>query len=155
MPSPESHYQRRAEVPVPSPRMQAILTNLAEYHEVDLTQAGARFSIVQPDQDTQWVISNFKGQHIDVAHCPVHDEAFMVPDIDMLLAMTPNGWATEKVVYTAATWQAYAEATASQEQPPVNFPFYAFTEYFAQLLEAEALLEQARDGVDVTVWLRE
>ena len=154
MPSPEAHYQRCADTPVPSPRMQAILTNLAEYHEVDLTQAGARFSVVQPGQDTQWVVSNFKGQHIDVAHCPVEDEAFMVPDIDMLLVMTPEGWATEKVIYTAATWQAYAEAVAEQAQPPVTFPFFAFSDYFAQLLEAEAQLEQASDGGDVTVWLR-
>ena len=44
MPSPEYHYQRRAEVPVPSPHLQAVITDLAAYHEVDLTQAGARFA---------------------------------------------------------------------------------------------------------------
>lgn len=155
MPSPEHYYQRCAEAPVPSPRMQAVITDLAEYHEVDLSQEGARFNVAQPAQDKQWVISNYQGHHIDVAHCPVDDDAFMVPDIDLLLVRTPQGWATEKIIYTDATWQAYAEATATQGQPPVNFPFFAFTEYFAQLLEAEAQLEQASDGVDVTVWLRE
>lgn len=159
MPSPERYYQRRAATPVTSPRMQAVITDLAEYHEVDLTQPNARFSVAQPEQEKQWVMSNYQGQHIDVAYCAVADDAFMVPDIDVLLAVTPNGWATEKVVYTDATWQAYAEAAAEQGQPPgepqVNFPFFAFAEYVAQLIEAEGRMVQASDGVDVTTWLRE
>src|SRR5215210_4876052 len=109
MPSPEYHYQRRAEVPALSPRMQTVITNLAEYHEVDMSQAGALFTFTRPAQDTQWVISNYEGK-IDVARCPVAKDDFMVPDIDVLLAVTPNGWQTEKVIYTAASWHAYAQA---------------------------------------------
>src|SRR5215213_8831637 len=104
MPSPEHYYQRRPESPVKSPRLQTVITDLAEYQEVDLTQANARFSIARPDQAQQWVVSNFEGQ-IDVARCTTTDD-FMVPDIDVLLAVTPEGWATEKIVYSDATWQA-------------------------------------------------
>ncbi len=77
MPSPEYHYQRRAETPVASPRMQAVITDLAEYHEVDLTQEGARFSIARPEQAKQWVISNYQGEQIDIASCPVANDAFI------------------------------------------------------------------------------
>lgn len=156
MPSPEYHYQRCAETPTPSPRMQAVITDLAEYHEVDLTQAGALFTFTRPEQDTQWVMSNYQGK-IDVARCPVAENDFMVPDIDVLLAVTPNGWQTEKVIYTDASWHAYAQAIAEPGQPlaepPLDFPFFAFAQYVAQLIEAEARLAQASDATDVTDWL--
>src|SRR5205823_1141811 len=122
--------------------------DLAEYHEVDLSQAGALFTLAQPEQDTQWVIRNHEGK-IDVAHCATTDD-FMVPDLDVLLAVTPNGWQTEKVFYSAARWHAYAQTIAEPGQPlaepPVDFPFFAFTEYVAQLIAAEAQAEQASDG---------
>ena len=124
MPSPEYHYQRRAEVPVPSPHLQAVVTDLAEYHEVDLNQAGVHFTFTQPEQDTHWLISNHDGK-IDVARCPT-TAAFMVPDLDVLLAVTSEGWQTEKVVYSAAGWHAYAESTEQGQRPdeqPLNFPF--------------------------------
>jgi hypothetical protein len=156
MPSPEYHYQRCAETPTPSPQLQAVITDLAEYHEVDLTQAGALFTFTRPQQDTHWVISNYQGK-IDVARCPVASDDFMVPDIDVLLAVTPEGWQTEKVIYTPASWHAYAQATAEQGQPlaepPVEFPFFAFAEYVAQLIAAEAQLEQASDAEAVKAWL--
>ena len=55
--------------------------------------------------------------------------------------VTPEGWQTEKVVYSATGWHAYAasaEPGQLADEQPVNFPFFAFTEYMAQLLEAEA-----------------
>ena len=156
MPSPEYHYQRCAEIPAPSPRMQTVITDLAEYHEVDLSQEGARFSVARPEQDKQWEVSNFEGQHIDVASCSVDDD-FMVPDIDVVLVMTPHGWQTEKVIYTDASWHAYTQATAEPGQPPaeppLDFPFFAFAEYVAQLIEAEAKLEQTSDAAAVKDWL--
>lgn len=151
MPSPEQYYQRRPASPVKSPRLQAVITDLAEYQEVDLSQANARFSIARPDQEQQWVVSNHEGQ-IDVACCATNDD-FMVPDIDVLLSRTPTVWATEQVVYSDATWQAYAEATDNQADPAVHFPFFAFSEYVAQLIAAEAQAEQANDGTDLDPWL--
>ena len=64
--SPEYYYQQRAEVPTPSPHLQTVITDLAEYHEVDLSQAGVHFTFALPEQDTHWLISNHKGK-IDVA----------------------------------------------------------------------------------------
>ena len=77
--------------------MQMVITDLAAYHEVDLSQAGVHFTFARPEQDTHWLISNHKGDHIDVARCPTTD-AFMVPELDVRLAVTPNGWQTEKVL---------------------------------------------------------
>lgn len=157
MPSPEHHYQRRAEVPVPSPQLQAVITDLADYHEVNLNQPGACFTFSRPEQDTHWLITNQDGDHIDIARCPVNDD-FMIPDIDVLLAVTQDGWQTEKVIYTAASWQAYVNATTKEDQPPdeppVDFPFAAFAAYVAQLIEAETQAEQASDREAVKVWLR-
>jgi hypothetical protein len=157
MPSPEHHYQRRVDAPMPSPQLQAVITDLAAYHEVDLSQTGACFTFTQPEQDTHWLITNQDGEHIDVARCPVNDD-FMVPDIDVVLRVTPQGWQTETVLYSAAAWQAYAKTTAEQDQPPteslVDFPFVAFAAYVAQLIEAQAQAEQASGAKAVKGWLR-
>src|SRR5215207_168770 len=127
MPSSEHFYQRCAETPTTSPHLQTVITDLAAYYEIDITQAEARFSSVRAEQTTQWVIANLDGQHIDVARCPVETDDFMVPDIDVVLAMTPNGWQTMSVVHTEAVWKAYAKAAAEKRQPPcdpqTNFPF--------------------------------
>ena len=67
--------------------------------------------------------------------------------------MTPNGWQTTKVLHTDAVWAAFAKAVAEQGQPPgdpqLEFPFSAFTEYVAHLIEDELRLEQAREAAEV------
>jgi hypothetical protein len=156
MPSPEHHYHRRAETPTTSPRMQAVVTDLAAYYEIDITQAGSHFTVDRPEQATRWVIANLDGERIDVARCPLAEEAFMVPDIDLLFAITPNGWQTQSVVHTEATWEGYVKAANDQGRPPTdlqgNFPFSAFAEYVAHLIEAEEQGERARDRDAVKDW---
>ena len=99
------------------------------------------------------MIANPDGQHIDVARCPVKAVDFMVPDIDIVLAMTPNGWQTVKVLHTDAVWAAFAKTVAERGEPPVNpatyFPFAPFAEYVAHLIEDEIRLEQAREAAEV------
>ncbi len=74
----------------------------------------------------------------------------MVPEIDVVLAMKPNGWQTVQVLYTDAVWAAFAKAAAEKGYPPgepaTDFPFGAFTEYVAQFIEAEARWQQANDA---------
>jgi hypothetical protein len=77
----EYHYQRHAETPTTSPHLQAVITDLAAYYEVNLNKADARFVFARPEQDKHWMIANLDGQHIDVARCPVKEDDFMVPDI--------------------------------------------------------------------------
>lgn len=151
MPSAEHYYQRRPlETLTPSPRMQAIITDLAAYYEVDIRQADVRFSLARPGEAHQWLIANLDGQRIDVARCPVDDETFMVPDIDLLFAVTPKGWETVRVIHTNAAWEAYAQAASAQgqtvEDPEVNFPFNTFADYVAHLIEIEVRLEQVSDA---------
>ena len=157
MPLSEYHYQRHAETPSNSPHLQAVITDLASYYEVDLNQAGARFVFARPEQDTEWMIANLDGQHIDVARCPTKTDDFMVPDIDVVLAMTPNGWQTMKVLHTDAVWTAFAKAAAERGTPPgdsaTQFPFGAFTEYVAHLLEVEVRLEQVREEKELKTLL--
>jgi hypothetical protein len=77
----------------------------------------------------------------------------MVPDIDVVLAVTQNGWQTTQVLHTDAVWEAFAKAAAEKGQlpgdPQTNFPFGAFTEYVAHLIEEEIRLEQAREVTEV------
>ena len=158
MPSPEHFYQRRPkETPTTSPHLQAVITDLAAYYEVDVNQDGARFSFARPEQDKQWVIANLDGSHIDVARCPVETDDFMVPDIDVVLAIKSNGWQTVKVLHSDRAWEAYAIAAEAQGQPPgdpqTNFPFAPFAEYVAQLIEAEVRLAQANDAEAVKALL--
>lgn len=153
MPSPEHHYQRRAESPTISLHLQTVITDLAAYYETDITQDGACFSFGRPEQTTQWIIANLDGSHLDVARCPVKIDDFMVPDIDVVLGMTPNGWQTTKVLHTDKVWEAFVKGATEKGQPPgdphMNFPFGAFTEYVAQLIEAELRVEQAREAAEV------
>ena len=150
---PEYYYQRHAETPSSSPHLQAVITDLAAYYEVNLHQAAARFVFARPEQDKHWMIANLDGQHIDVARCPVAKDDFMIPDIDVVLAMTPNGWQTVKVLHTDAVWAAFAKAAAERGEPPgdpaTQFPFNAFAEYVAHLIEDEIRLEQAREAAEV------
>lgn len=155
---PEHYYQRHPkETPTTSSHLQTVITDLAAYYEVDITQDGARFSFVRPEQDKQWLIAHLDGQHIDVARCPVDDDTFMVPDIDLVVAMKPNGWETVKVLHTDTVWEAFAKAAAEKGQllgePAPDFPFSAFTEYVAHLIEDEIRLEQAREKEEVKVRL--
>lgn len=158
MPSPEHFYERRPqETPTTSRRMQAVITDLAAYYEVDLDQEGARFNFTRPEHDKQWVIANLDGSNLDVARCPVAADDFMVPDIDVVLAMTPTGWQTMSVVHTDAVWEAFAKVAAEKgqlpEDPQTNFPFSPFTEYVAQLIAEEIRLEQAREAAEVKTQL--
>jgi hypothetical protein len=153
MPSPEHFYQRSAETPTTSPYLQVVITDLAAYYEMNITREGARFSFIRPEQDKQWVIANLDGQHIDVARCPVETDDFMVPDIDVVLVVAQNEWQTTKILHTDAVWEAFAKAAAEKGQPPgdpeTQFPFGAFTEFVAYLIEAELRLEQAREAAEV------
>src|SRR6266487_949612 len=97
-------------------------------------------------------IANLDGQHIDVARCPVAEDDFMVPDIDVVLAMKPNGWQITQVIHTDAVWAAFAKTVADQGitvgEPLVDFPFGAFAEYVAHLIEEEIRLEQTREAAE-------
>jgi hypothetical protein len=99
------------------------------------------------------MIANLDGQQIDVARCPVAEDDFMIPDIDVVLAMKPNGWQATKVIHTDVVWEAFAKAAVEKGQPPgdpqTNFPFSAFAEYVADLIEEEIRLEQAREAAEV------
>jgi hypothetical protein len=57
------------------------------------------------------------------------------------------------VLHTDAVWAAFAKAAADRGEPPADpatqFPFSAFTEYVAHLIEEEIRLEQAREAVEV------
>jgi hypothetical protein len=146
---PEYYHQRHAETPSSSPHLQAVITDLAAYYEVNLHQANARFVFARPEQDKHWMIANLDGQHLDVARCPVAEDDFMIPDIDVMLTMTPGGWQTTKVLHTDAVWEAFAKTVAERGEPTADpatqFPFRAFTEYVARLIEDEIRLEQARE----------
>jgi len=150
---PEHFYQRRSEKSSSSPHLQAVITDLAAYYEVDVTQADALFVFARPEQDKQWFIRNLDGQHIDVARCPVAEDDFMIPDIDVVLAMTPGGWQTTKVLHTDAVWAAFAKRAADQGitvgDPQIDFPFGAFTEYVTHLIEEQIRVEQAREAAEV------
>jgi hypothetical protein len=157
MPSPEYHYHRCAEPPIPASPLQAVITDLAAYHEVDLAPTGVSFTVDRPEQGTRWMITNLDGERMDVARCPFADDPFMVPDLDVTVALTPTGWHTTSVVYTAAVWEAYAKTIEAQGQPPVEttapFPFGSFAAYVAQLLEEELQLEQTQDAQAVQALL--
>ncbi len=155
MPSPEHFYQRRSETSTTSPHLQAVITDLAADYEVDLNQTNARFVFARPGQDKHWLIANLNGNQIDVARCPVATNDFMVPDIDLVLAMKPTGWQTIKVLHTDAVWEAYATAAEAQGQRPGNpthFPFASFAEYVAQLIATEVQLQQAKDEEELKDW---
>jgi hypothetical protein len=147
---PAHFYERRPqEAAITSPRLQAVITDLAAYYEVDLTQAGARFTVARPEQSLHWVIANLDGRQLDVARCPVED-ALMVPDIDLVFAIAPHDWQLVSTVHSDGVWEAYVKVATAQGQvpgdPQTQFPFRAFAEYAANLIEVEGRQVQVNDA---------
>ena len=63
------------EVPPTSPRMQAVVTQLATAAGIDLSQKGANFQLDEPVQTQRWLIANIDGERIGVTRCQIDNES--------------------------------------------------------------------------------
>jgi hypothetical protein len=126
------------EAPTCSPRMQEIVTHLAAAHNIDLSQKGATLHLDVPDQQ-RWLIANIDGERIGVTRCQIDAENGLAPDLDMVFAVTPDGWEPVELVHAEGPWDEFAQAAQAQElpvfDPQGNLRYDVFTEFWAHALE--------------------
>ena len=160
MPSPEQFYQPPVvesasaaqkggpEHATTSPQMERVVTQLAVAYGVDLSQQGAQLTLDMPTRPHCWLIANLDGTRIGVTRCFVEEGDCLAPDLDMVFALTPHGWEPLELLHTEEVWNAYVQAAQAagsavyDEQGDISFAH--FTEYWAQQLQQQGWLTQAR-----------
>lgn len=158
MPSPEQFYQPRpreapqtngglAEQPTTSPRMEQVVTHLAAAHDVDLSQKGATLHLDVPAQQQRWLIGNIDGERIGITRCAVDAHDQLAPELDMVFAVQPEGWAPMEIVHAQNPWDEFVQGVAEQNltgfDPQGNLSFSVFTEFWAQQIEHQVNEPQA------------
>jgi hypothetical protein len=135
-----------------SPRMEAVIRQLATVHGVDLTQQGATLSLEMPTRSDRWIITNLDGARISVSRCVVEEGNCLGLELDMVFTIHMEGWEPVELVHSTALWEEYRQtAKASgipvyQENGDTCFP--SFTEYWARQIEAQGWLTQAYQVAD-------
>lgn len=121
--------------PTTSPHMEQVVTTLATAHGIDLTQVGASLNVDTSDGLQRWLIANIDGARIGVTRCQVDAEGCLCPDLDMVFAVTPEGWEPQELAHSEQVWQDYVCAMQAAGQPVANqqgdFQFASFTDYMA------------------------
>lgn len=119
--------------------MEQAVTHLATVYGVDLAQPGAALDVELPEQSHRWLIANIDGQRIGVTRCQVDAEQCLSPEVDMIFAITPNGWEPQELIHGEQVWHEYANAMQragqSVDDQQADFNFTSFTDYMAQGLE--------------------
>lgn len=150
--APQTDYEGLAEQPTTSLRMEQAVTNLAAAYGVDLAHAGASFAVNMPHCPQHWLITNIDGERIGITRGQVNQEGFLCPDLDMVFAITPDGWEPQELAHSDQVWQDYAQAMQAAGQPLADqqgdFNFVTFTDYMArdivQTWAAQGKREDAR-----------
>ena len=103
-----------------SPQLEQIVKRLAAKYGVDLSQPGAQLSLDMPTRPDCWLIANLDGMRISVTRCVVEEGDCLAPDLDMVFALTLQGWEPVELVHTEGVWNAYVQATRAISTPIYN-----------------------------------
>lgn len=119
--------------------MEQAIANLAACYGVDLARAGTSFAVNIPQCPQLWLIANIDGDRMGVTRCQVDEDGSLCPDLDMVFAVTPDGWEPQELTHSDQVWHDYAQAMQATGQTLTNqqgdFNFVTFTDYMAQDLE--------------------
>lgn len=131
-----------------SPRMEAVITQLAESFSVDLSQPGASLTIALPDQPYRWLVKNLDGARMSVTRCAVEGDGLLSLELDMVFVVHPVGWEPVELLRTPTLWERYEQeakaAGISVYDDDGGIRFDRFTEYWAQQLEAQGWLTRSQ-----------
>lgn len=138
---PETPLTACGELVLPSvisPHMEHVVTQLATAYGVDLAQQGAAFQVDIPEQVRRWLIGNLDGARIGITRCQLEQGELLLPDLDMVFAVTQSGWEPREIVNSERVWQTYVTAMQAIGQPVTNeqgdFNFAQFADFMAQEL---------------------
>lgn len=93
MPTPETWRtptESDTEPLITSPHMEHAVTQVAQSYGVDLTQVGSSVCVERPGFTQCWLIANIDGTRIGVTRCQVDTDQGLVPELDMVFAVTPD-----------------------------------------------------------------
>lgn len=149
---PEGGSTLREDLPAQSAkslRMEQVVSSLAADAGVDLSEKGTSFELDVPNQAQRWLFTNIDGERIGITRCQVAEENLLSPDLDIVVALTPDGWEPQELIHSDTTWNEYEKAAGGRPIPDTqgNFSFAAFTDHIAQQLEQQAGIEEvAQEG---------
>jgi hypothetical protein len=130
-----------------SSRMERIAKQLATTHGMDWSQPGTHLLLAMPGRAECWLLINLDGERFSVTCCLVAQDNTLTPEVDMVFALHTDGWEPIELLYSHEAFSTYAQevqaAGAAIYDAEGNLRFDAFTEYWAQLLEAQGWLDQA------------
>ena len=138
-----------------SPQLEQIVKRLAAKYGVDLSQPGAQLSLEMPARPDRWLIVNLDGKRICLTRFLVEAGDCLAPALDMVFALTPQGWEPLELLYADEVWEAYVQAAQVAGIPIYDEQeetiFAHFTEYWAQQLHQQGWLTHSRRVPDL-VW---
>jgi hypothetical protein len=122
-----------------SPHMEHIAKTLAATHGMDWSQEGARLVLSIPERPERWLLINLDGERFSLTGCLVEQDNSLIPEVDMVFTMHPEGWEPIELLYSNEIFAAFEEAAINDNLPVYdsegNLRFDTFTEYWAKQLE--------------------
>jgi hypothetical protein len=128
-----------------SPQMERMAKRLAVRFGMDWTQKGAHLSLAMAGRPERWLLINLDGERFSVTGCLVERDDTLVPEVAMVFTMHDVGWEPIELLYSHEVFTTYVQAMQAAGRPVSdaegNLHFDTFTEYWAQLLEAQGWAE--------------
>jgi hypothetical protein len=126
-----------------SPKMQALMAQLAKQHGVDFSQVGAHLRLALPGYD-RLVIEAIGGQRVSVAHY-FELNGDLVADPDVVFFTGDGRWLPIEITQALGGYRLYAELANDGQQlecldPRGQADLAAFAEFWAQNLRDQGWL---------------
>jgi hypothetical protein len=129
-----------------SPQMERMAKRLAALFGMDWTQKGAQLSLAMPGRAERWLLINLDGERFSLTCCLVEPDETLVPEVAMVFTMYTVGWEPIELLYSNEVFTTYLQAAeaagSSVYDAEGNLRFDTFTEYWAQILEAQGWAEE-------------
>jgi hypothetical protein len=128
-----------------SPQMERIAKQLAARYEMDWTQSGAYLMLAMPERPERWLLINMDGERFSLTCCLVEPDETLVPEVDMVFILHPEGWEPIELLYSNEAFTSYVQNVKAAGLPVYdsegNLRFDTFTEYWAEQLNIQGWAE--------------
>jgi hypothetical protein len=130
-----------------SPKMQTIVTQLAQRYHIDLSQVGAHLRLELPGYD-RLVMEAIGGQRVSVAHY-FELNGDLVADPDVVFFTGDGRWLPMEITQALGGYRRYAELANDDQQldcldPRGQADLAAFAEFWAQNLRDQGWLARGQ-----------
>src|SRR5205085_12704101 len=107
-------------------------------HGIDFSQQGATLNLDVSAQQRRWLVAN-RGDRVGVTRCQVNAEQQLAADLDLVFAITSDGWEPWEIIHGEGPWDEFTQAAKAQEllvfDEQGDLCYAVFTEFWALQLE--------------------